>query len=385
MDWKFSLALRHLSGAQSRKAVKWMNVFAFAGLALSVFAWLTVTSVMTGMQNQIKDRVLQHKPHVIWEGRPRKDASLVKQNIQSFFNDREGLEFLELTLRSEALVEFVVPSSGRSRQSGGVVEGVDDLGVVGGVSEGGVKVPSSIANKLSVMKGDTIKLRSAWNLQGFPLKLIVSEVYDDHGSGDIVSPILVSRSRLSRWLELDNSFSWVALRLDDPDLAPLIAKEMSERLSIPFKSWQSVDSALWYSLRLEKTVMSLAVLFVLILSSFALYMAISVRLAEKLKELAVLRALGAESADLRKLFLIQGMTIGFVGGMVGILLSFGACYSLENLISLPSFYYSTNVPVDWQWSRAFYSLGAVAILSFLSTLFPIHRALNFSISETLRS
>ncbi len=373
--------MRHLSGAKSRKAVRWMNVFAFAGLGLSVFAWLTITSVMSGMQSQIKDRVLEFKPHVIWEERPRANAEATEKEIWQLL---PGLKSLELTLRSEALVEFTVSQTGRSRQSGGVVEGSSVLKKVNGQDQL-VNIPSSLAQRLTVLEGDVIKLRSAWNLKGFPLSLRVNEIYADDSTGDIVAPIILSREVLSEWLELDNSFSWIAIRLEDPATAGDVAQLLSSSLNMNFKSWEDVDSALWYSLRLEKTVMSLAVVFVLILSSFALYMAISVRLAEKLKELALLRALGARAGDLRKLFLIQGVVIGAVGGFAGVILSFLVCYALENVISLPSFYYSTNVPVDWEWTRVAISMGVVLGLSYFSTLFPIQRALNFSISETLRS
>ncbi len=389
MGWKFRLALRHLSGFRSRQAVKWMNIFAFAGLALSVFAWLTITSVMTGMQNQIKDRVLANKPHVTWEGRPRTDYDPIRKTI---IDSVEGLESVELSLRSEALVEFVMPDTGRSRQSGGILEGIDDWSgpsqdvssdYVG--SDEGVKVPSSLAEKLSVMKGEKIKIRSAWNLQNFPLSLTVSEIYDDFEGGEMLAPIFLPRKKLSQWLELDNSYSWIAIRLQDSARATEVVSLLNQKTGLEFKSWEAVDSALWYSLRLEKTVMSLAVFFVLILSSFALYMAISVRLAEKLKELALLRALGAVSSDLRTLFLMQGLFIGLVGSVAGVLLSYVACYALANLINLPSFYYSTNVPVDWQWTRVFYSILVVLMLSYLSTCFPVWRALKFSISDTLRS
>lgn len=384
MSWRWLLIKRHLSGAHSRLAVRWMNRFAFLGLMFSVFAWVTILSVMSGMQGQIKDRVLENKPHVLWEGRPRPNAEAVRDSIESALG--EEAVSLEVSLRSEVLVDYRVASTGRSRQSGAIVEGISKERAAEFFSleaPNDIAISSELAQSLGVFVGAQLRVRSAWAIERFPLTLNVRDIYPG-GVADMGAPIYMQRSTLSDWLELKDSYSWISMRLADPESARAVASRLEESMDLPFQTWQEADSALWYSLRLEKNVMSLAVIFVLILSTFALYMAVSVRLAEKLKELALLKALGASKRNLQSIFFIESLLRAFQGGVVGVGLSYGVCWALKNAVSLPDFYYSTSIPVDWSWTRACLALGVLLVASWVSTYLPIKKAMGFSLSETLR-
>lgn len=376
-SWIIKLAIRHLSTKATRKAVRLMNFFAFAGLALSVFAWITVVSVMAGLQSQVRDRILSEKPHILWEGRPEPEAKLLKSKIEKQVNDQ--LLKVETYLRSESLVEILKPD--RKVQSGALLEGRDDI------TSGEALAGSEVFSHLSASPGDELRVRSVWALEQFPLKLTLTGLFES-GLHEIDSNILrISRGDLSEWLGLGaDSYSFIAIYLKNPELAQPLSESL--KLVFPqldFKTWQEVDSALWYSLRLEKIVMSLAVFFVVVLSIFALYMSISVRLAEKGREMALLRGLGAQNSDLQKIFLIEGGLMASLAACLGVGLSWVFCRLISDWLSLPDFYYSTSIPVDWNWGRALGLAFVVVLLGLLSTWWPLRRGFEFSIAESLRS
>jgi lipoprotein-releasing system permease protein len=376
-SWITTLAWRHLSGKGSRSAVKWMNIFAFLGLSLSVFAWISVTSIMGGMQNQIRDKILSEKPHLLWEGRPRENAAESLQKIYEILGDEVQDAFTYL--RSEALVDL--EQERRSVQRAAVLEGRDD------VESGQAILGFEIYSELAARENDLLKLRSVWALEKFPLDLRVAGLFESGLYEIDKSLIRVSRFDLSSWLELgDDAFSFLSLKLRDPNRAEILKNRLQvAQYPLSLKTWQEADSALWYSLRLEKIVMSLAVFFVVILSTFALYMAMSVRLAEKSRELALLRGLGAKRKELQKLFLIEGAALASVAAVVGVFFSWLFCQLLVRGVHLPDFYYSTAIPVDWSWLRALILALVVLFLGLLSTWWPVRRGFDFSVAETLRS
>lgn len=376
-SWIWTLALRHLSGKATRPAVRWMNVFAFLGLGLSVFSWITVTSVMAGMQGQVRDRVLLEKPHILWEGRPEEGAHKTVQIIKKELADE--VTGVDTFLRSESLVEL--RRGQRSTQTGALLEGRDEI------PAGEALAGSEVFSSLMASSGDTLRVRSVWALEQFPLSLNLTGAFQS-GLYEIDNNVLrVSRNDLSQWLGLgSDAFSYLSLSLRDPNQAPIFRDRLKLLLpKLDLKTWQEADAALWYSLRLEKIVMSLAVLFVVALSLFALYMAMSVRLAEKSREMALLRGLGARNMDLQKLFLIEGGMIAGVASCLGIALSWFFCKLISEWLTLPDFYYSTSIPVDWSWPRALSLAAAVMILGLLSTWWPVRRGFEFSVAETLRS
>ncbi len=383
-SWIWLLAKRHLSGKASRPAVRWMNLFAFLGLSLSVFAWVSILSIMSGMQNQIREKILLEKPHLLWEGRPRSGAESLLASIR--LEAGSDLKRVETYLRSEALVERLGPEDGTDaepvaigRQRGAVLEGRDE--VLGDRADVGVE----LASQLEAGPGDRLRVRSAWALEQFPLRFQVTSLFESGLYEMDKTLIRVSRRTLGEWLGLEDAFSFVSIQLHDPEQSEVLRARLSQKLGLQLKSWQEADAALWYSLKMEKTVMSLAVFFVVLLSSFALYMAMSVRLAEKSREMALLRGLGATREQLQRLFLIEGALLGLVAVLVGALGSFVFCKLVSGWVELPSFYYSTSIPVSWSWARTGILGATVLLLALVSTWLPVRRGFSFSVAETLRS
>ncbi|MEO5667604.1 MAG: FtsX-like permease family protein [Bdellovibrionota bacterium] len=383
-SWIWLLAKRHLSGKASRPAVKWMNGFAFLGLSLSVFAWVSILSIMTGMQNQIRDKILLEKPHLLWEGRPRSGAQALAVKVRAEVGD--DLKRAETYLRSEALVERFEAGSGPDapvlalgRQRGAILEGRDEI--VGDRADVGVE----LASQLEAGENDQLRVRSAWALEQFPLRFTVTGVFESGLYEMDKTLIRVSRRTLGDWLGLDDAYSYLSIQLKDPERSEAVRDRLRASLDLPLKTWQEADSALWYSLKMEKTVMGLAVFFVVLLSSFALYMAMSVRLAEKSTEMALLRGLGATREQLQRLFLIEGAILGFCAVLVGIVASYAFCLAVSGWVHLPTFYYSTSIPVSWSWTRTGVLGVTVFVLALVSTWLPVRRGFAFSVAETLRS
>lgn len=377
------MIFRHLLNyKRARPAVWWMNAFAFLGLFIGVFAWISVTSIMGGLQKNIKERILKERAHLLWEGNPRNDLS---GNIQSFqkstFYSEHVLRF-ETILQTEGLLE--IPKStqqGRISGSGVVIQGVQGL-------QKSPLIGAELADVLGLGIGDSFLIRSPWKLELQPMELNLQGFFQT-GLYEVDSQVLrVEQQQLETWLGLDHSFSRIEIQLKDPFLALGSMKEkISEMVGLPFQNWEQAQSTLWYSLKLEKIAMGVAVFFVILLSIVAVHLALSVRIAEKSREIALLRALGAQSRDLEMLYLVEGGVLGLLGSGFGLLASFLFCkfISQTNLVLLPGFFYNRQIPVDWNWSMNLAMMALSVVLAILVSWWPARKVTQLEISQALRS
>jgi lipoprotein-releasing system permease protein len=378
--WSYTLIRRHLWSRRARPAVQWMNRFAFTGLFVGVVAWTAVVSVMSGLQGEIKDKILRERPHLLWEGSPtsglrEKEAALKKR----FGASIREIRFL---LQSEGLLEVPSQTSrGRILGSGIVIQGADD------VKPGTFRPGVELGQLMSFEPGYEVRVRSPWKLEAIPLQLKMTEDFET-GLYDIDRSLLrIARTELEEWLGLQGAVSRIEVSLHDPFLADELKSEFSTLSGLPFLSWQQTQASLWYSLRLEKAAMSVAVFFIILLAALAVHLALSVRVTEKTREIALLRALGVEARLLSRVYLTEGTILGLAASTAGL---FGG-WILTRIISnprffrLPDVFYSTSIAVEWNWPVNIGLAAFATILALLASWGPARKVARIEIHEALRS
>ena len=110
--------------------------------------------------------------------------------------------------------------------------------------------------------------------------------------------------------------------------------------------------------------------------------------AEKSKEIAILKSLGATDGSVRRIFVFQGVVIGLTGTIVGVILGLGLCWVLGtfNIIDIPPGVYpgGNRIPVLIDW----YDVGLTTICSFLIcmlvTIYPSSKAARMNPVDPLR-
>lgn len=379
MKWMWLFITRHLRGRYARPAVKWMNRLALISLVIGVFAWTSVVSIMNGLQRDIRERVLSEKPHLIWEGSPREDLAPLEAKLRALAP--QEIKKTEFILQSEGLLE-VAHSQQRGRVSGsGVLIQGRDLGKGTDDNQMGIE----LASLLRLAPGDELRLRSAWRLEAPPLLLQAGPTFET-GVYDVDrSTLRIDRKKMESWLGLRGAVSRVEIQLHDPLKAAEFRESFSKVLGLELKTWEESESALWYSLKLEKYVMFLAIFFIVLLAALAVHLALAVRVAEKTREIALLRALGAPEGALLRIYLFEGLFLGVVGSLTGLLLSFIFCRVVSGYFKLPEFYYSTSIPVDWSWSTNLSLISITLLLCGVASYFPARRVRELEICEALRS
>ncbi len=171
------------------------------------------------------------------------------------------------------------------------------------------------------------------------------------------------------------------LTRDHPEMLPKLEVE----------SWQEKDNSFYKAVTRENLIMRIIMYTFLFLTMFIFYLIFSRLVAEKVRDIGTLRALGASPAGIRKVFLVQGVFIGGIGLMLGLGLAEVLLHTMN-----PIFHYFgwnlypadalavDNIPyITLNWDR--FLITALTIVSALAgAFFPARRASNMNPVECLR-
>lgn len=180
----------------------------------------------------------------------------------------------------------------------------------------------------------------------------------------------------------------VELRTFDVDASVAIADEIRAALDqeLEVLNWQDLNSSLFLALRLEKIAMFIILTFIILVASFSIVAMLIMIVIEKGREIAILKSMGATNGGIMRIFIYQGMVIGCIGAVVGLVSGLTICYLLatKQLPLDPEVYYIPAVPVNVDPVEIVAVVICTVIISFLATLYPSYQAAKLNPVEGLR-
>ena len=126
---------------------------------------------------------------------------------------------------------------------------------------------------------------------------------------------------------------------------------------------------------------------IILVAAFNIASSLIMMVMEKTKDIAILKAMGATDASIRKIFVFEGLLIGALGTLLGVVIGFVMCALLEKykFIELPGdVYYITTLPVRLETLDVFMIAAAAMVICFLATLYPAHQAAKLNPVEAIR-
>jgi lipoprotein-releasing system permease protein len=207
--------------------------------------------------------------------------------------------------------------------------------------------------------------------------------------------------------EYDNSYVFVALpvaqdlaglrddvtgldlRTTDRWVAQDVALALQNRLGYPYRTqdWQSQNSSLFQALKLEKAGMTLILMLIILVAAFNIVGTLTMVVADKTKEIGILRAMGMPAASIRRIFLLQGFMIGATGTAIGLGLGLVASFALDqgHLIKLdPQIYFIDHLPVASSPMDIGITVVASLLIAALATIYPALQASRLQPVEAMR-
>jgi len=414
MTTELFIALRYLRSRRKSRFISLITWISVGGIALGVAALLTVIAVMTGFEEDLRDKILSTNAHIV-----------VLSHDPAGVTDIEGaLAEIDATPgvvgASPFILSQVMLTTPRG-VSGVVLHGIDPARIdrVAELSQNMVEGSvAALAESPAAIEGDQLRpgiilgrelARTIGAYLGDDVSM-VSPMGDPSPMGGIIPKIRVFRVAgifETGMYEYDNTLAYVSIEAAQDFLhmgaavtgiavktvdffhAGEIAAALQERLGFPYwtRDWIDMNRNLFSALKLEKITMFLILTLIVLVAAFNIVSGLIMTVMEKGREIAILRSMGATRRFVRRIFLWQGLIIGLTGTAVGLAIGLILCTVLQHwhFIELPGdVYYFTTLPVEVRWGDfGLVTLAAVA-LSFLATLFPSWQAARLDPVEALR-
>jgi len=192
-----------------------------------------------------------------------------------------------------------------------------------------------------------------------------------------------------RLFGLGDLISVLEFKIDDIYQAPAISRELEDAAGNGFMAtnWMEQNKALFKALKTERLVTFITIGLIVFVAALNILISLIMMVMEKTKDIAVLMSMGTRHAQVRNVFIAQGVLIGVIGTVIGLVLGYAISYAggHYHVISLsPEVYSIDYVPfaprlMDGAWVAIF-----TVVVAFVSTLYPSWSASRILPAEALR-
>jgi lipoprotein-releasing system permease protein len=402
-NFEFFLAKRYIRIKKGEGFRSLITLFAAGGICLGVATLLVVLSVMNGMQTDLKSKVLgasapltlsriDQNPISNWE----KTASDVKKDVPEVKNATPYI-YEKALLRFEkktdgAIIRGVDPSSFP------LVSDIPDNVVLGefDLSERRIVLGKFLANRLWAHVGDTITVSSPFSSAPTPFGFLLSA--DDYIVSGIFDMGMYEYNATIALISIDNArklfgvngVTGIDFTVDDPYKAPELAIDVVGILGYPYRviNWMERKRTLLRALEIEKKVMFIILTLIIIVAAFNIISSLVLIVLGRMREIGIVKALGASASSITKIFILDGIIVGGGGTVFGVGLAWILCFLLGkyHFIDLPSdVYFLTKLPVEMQLFDFMLVAFSAIILSLLAALYPAKKASNLDPVEAIRN
>ena len=405
------VARRYLLPGKGEGFIFLVAAISLIAVALGVAALIIVMSVMNGFRAELFDKTTGLNGHAIVQGYGGRLVGW--QQIADQARKLPGVT------SATPLIEQPLMASTNGRVEGVIVRGmrVDDIRnnpvISGNVKSGDLRliapgsdriaVGSRLAEMLGAYPGSQISLISPEGrstVVGTVPRIVsytVGAVFEvgiyDYDSAFVVMPIEDAQSLLL----LGDQVSTVEIQTDNPDrveqiLAPLAPAVQGKGVIV---DWRQMNAALFEALAIERVAMFVILSLIVLVAAFNILSSLIMLVRAKMRDIAILRTMGASRGGMMKVFVTVGVTIGSLGIVLGLTLGSVFLFFRQGMVNAIQFLTGQNL---WDPSVRFLSelpsktdpfevLAIVLIaliLSFLATLYPAWKAASTDPVQVLR-
>ena len=410
---ELAIAWRYLRSRGGSRLFSFISAIAIGGVLVGVSALIVINGVMTGMQDDLREKILMGSPdlRVLTFGDDLKlddwRATLDKVRKQP------GIVSAAPFVLSQGLAK-----NGHEYSEAVYVEGIEPAGqgvadvtqirkhaVQGDFSfkstdgEGrGVVLGNRLAERLNLYPGDKLSLISPTSARfNTAIGGYIPQIYEMEVTG-IFETGMYEYDNSYVYMSLDQARKFAGLgeavtgieastssRWDAHDVGAAVAGA----LGYPYRvvDWQEQNSSLFQALKLEKLAMGIILLLIVVVAAFNIVSTLSMVVKDKTREIGILKAMGLPARSVRRIFLVQGLVIGGVGTLAGSIIGLAAGIAIDKgkLIELnPEVYFIDHLPVAIQPLDVFWIVTASVVIAALATLYPSLQAARLYPVEAIR-
>ncbi len=393
MRFELFVAKRYLTAKRKQAFISFITLISILGITIGVMALVIAIALITGFQEDVQDKILGATSHIMV-------SDLSGDGLKDYLGLMERIRGLKGVVSVTPVVYSQVLINGPSRSSGALLKGIDfglemknstwlrklESGSVPQAGpQDGLLLGREIAFTIGAGQGDSVTvLTTASRLSPMGLfpktkRFKVSGIFNTGLYEFDSSTALVPLEAAQRFLGFEKKVTYLQVKISNIFEAESIGERIKEGLPplAYVTTWMELNRSLFSALKLEKNIMFLTITLIVFVAALNIIATLILMVMEKTRDIGILMAMGATARQIRRIFFLQGALIGVVGTTMGVLLGLAWCWMANTfrLIRIPvDIYQISYVPFRLGGFDLILIIGVSLAISFLSTLFPSHRA-----------
>lgn len=414
MRLELGLASRYLRSRRGSRFLSLISLISIGGVTVAVSALIVIMGVMTGLQKDLREKILIGSPDVRvlpWgEDMVMNDWQKALANVKR----QPGVVAAGPFVHTQA----VVRAAKRKYFDGAIVEGIppDGRGVpqvtairnhatAGDFSfetpDGkfrGAALGVKLAERLNVVPGiDSIQLLTMSNeideVTGMPKPITkffqVTAIFDTGMFEYDDRYVIIALDQARELAQLGDAVTGIEVKTKTRWDAPEVAQRLQDTLGLPFRvlDWHQQNNALFSALKLEKLGMGVILFLIVLIAAFNIISTLIMVVTDKTREIGILRAMGMRASSIRRVFFAQGLVIGIIGTTAGVIIGVAASLLIDGkrLIRLdPSVYFIDHLPISMEVGDVTLIVLASLAVAAVATIYPARQAARLYPVEAIR-
>jgi lipoprotein-releasing system permease protein len=405
------IAMRHLFARKRQSLVSLM------GIVLGVAFFLAVAALMRGSEADFIRRLVDNSPHITVQdeyrnARPQPAVMAFSEGaveihgvkpltetrgVRGYQQILESLKTIDglrasPVLAGQALISFAgrnvaISLNGVIPADMKIVSTIENYMVAGTidrliVNPDGIVIGDGLAKKLSLtMDRNITVVAPTGQVHAFK---IVGMFHTGRSAYDETQAFVVLK-RVQSLMDRANRVNTIVMKLSDAYQARAVAAEIEGRIGYKAVSWQEATEDIMSTLTIRNFIMYSVVSAVLIVAAFGIYNIISTVVMEKRRDIAILKSMGFRSADIQRIFLVQGLILGVAGSVLGLALGAVLMTGLIQIrVKYPGAAEAAQMPVDWGWPPFAIAAGFAMTASLFAAVLPARKGSRVQPMDILR-
>ena len=405
------VGLRYTRSKHKNNFISFISLASMLGILFGVLVLITVLSVMNGFEKELRGRILSMVSHVTISG--------TDGLLSDWRGEQQKIISHSLVTGTAPFIQKQVMLSANGEVRGVLIQGVEpaeqknvgevDKHVIDGDFNDlkprsySISLGVELAQQLGVFPGDKVTVITPM-VRVTPAGMIprskrftVSSIYKMNMAEYDGSTAFIHIRDASKLFKTKDKVTGLRLKLDDLFKAPELAYELQSEFGDDYKvkDWGEENKSLFQVMKTERTVMFFILFLIVLVAVFNLVSTLVMAVNDKRADIAILKTQGMSSAQIRKIFMVQGTIIGFVGALLGAILGVLLASNIEmimtgienlfNIEFLPQgIFYETRIPSFVNMMQVIGIAFAAFVLAMLATLYPASQAAKVQPAESLR-
>lgn len=431
MSFETFIAAKHLTRRQKTGFISLVSLISILGVGIGVWALIIVLAVMSGFDQELKSKIVNVQPHLRIERSGGIEdfpevinyiRSLGLPDIKNIAPYTEGQGILKSKTNA---IGLAVKGLDPEREDMAIYEQhlrVGDLDLKDEIEEKtvrrflffkkkqtkrthGILIGEVLASTLHVRVGDTVTLITPYSdaFEKMSLANAESRTFSVRGIFRIgmnqfdSQLALIDLKVAQSMYHLGDRVGGISLRFHNVDTAENYKHYVRQNFTASYyiNSWYDMNHNFFQALRVEKSVMTILLSLIISVAAFNIIASLTMVVMEKTKDIGILRAIGATRQSIRKIFLIEGFSIGFVGvvlgGITGVVSAFNLnpiSDFLKNNFGIEIFpsdvYIFDRIPAEVHMEDVVLTVIFALLAALFAGFYPAHRAASLNPIEALR-